>query len=473
MNELLALGVSHKTAPVALRERLAFSEAQAIELARELIADNGTDQPTADEVVVISTCNRTEIYVVAADPVKAESDLLSRLARRAEIRPTELAAAIYSPRNCDAARQLFRVTAGLESMVLGEAEIQGQVRRAYESALEANITGPLTNRLFTAALTTGKLVRSQTAIGASRVSLPSVAVDLASAMLGALTDRHVIILGAGETSELTAQALARQGAGTVFVANRHADRARSLAERFGGEVVSLDRLPEQLAQADIVVSSTSSPHHILGADELDLVMEHRRERPLLLIDIAVPRDIDPRCGELHGVSLYDIDDMQDVVGRNLTTRAGELPKAEAIVEQEIRRFARWLGEADTLPTVSALREQANALVEQVLAENSARWESASPRDKARTEAIARAVANRLLHEPTIRLRGLSGVRRHATLELVRELFGLHEPSERERHSDGALAGGATAELLAGAQPADDEAEAPLATVHSLQDRRRR
>ncbi len=469
MNELLALGVSHKTAPVALRERLAFTETQAIEFAKRLIGAGGEEPMSASEVVVISTCNRTEIYEVAADAVKAESELLGLLARRADIRPTELADAIYSPRNCDAARQLFRVTAGLESMVIGEAEIQGQVRRAYELALNERLTGPLINRLFTAALTTGKLARSQTAIGASRVSIPSVAVDLACGVLGALTDRQVIILGAGETSELTAQALARQGAGTVFVANRHADRARSLAERFGGEVMSLDALPEQLAQADIVVSSTSSPHHIVGADELDLVMERRRERPLLLIDIAVPRDIDPRCGDLDGVTLYDIDDLQEVVGRNLNTRANEVPQAEAIVEQEIRRFARWLGEVDTLPTVGALREHANALVEQVLAENSGRWESASPRDRARTEAIARAVANRLLHEPTLRLRGLSGARRHATLELVRELFGLHDPSEAEQQDEEALASSAS-EFVAGKH---DEGEAPLATVHSLQDRRRR
>jgi glutamyl-tRNA reductase len=473
MNELLALGVSHKTAPVALRERLAFTESQALDFGRQLIAEGGQRSGSASEVVVISTCNRTEIYQVAADPVNAESELLGLLARRAEIRPTELADAIYSPRNCDAARQLFRVTAGLESMIVGEAEIQGQVRRAYEAALGEGLTGPLINRLFTAALTTGKLVRSQTAIGASRVSVPSVAVDLASGVLGTLADRHVIILGAGETSELTAQALARQGAGTVFVANRHADRARSLAERFGGEVMSLDRLPEQLAHADIVVSSTSSPHHIVGADELDLVMERRRERPLLLIDIAVPRDIDPRCGELEGVTLYDIDDLQEVLGRNLSSRADEVPQAEAIIEQEIRRFARWLGEVDTLPTVAALREHANALVEQVLAENSERWESASAHDRARTEAIARAIANRLLHEPTIRLRGLDGARRHATLELVRELFGLHDPTESEQRADEALAGTGGTELPASAAPNDEEGEPPLATVHSLQDRRRR
>ncbi len=235
MSELLALGISHKTAPVALRERLAFTEGEASQFAVQATA---TEE--VREAVVISTCNRTEVYLVVGDPVRAESDVLGLLARRAGIRPTELAEAIYSPRNCDAARQLFGVTAGLDSMIVGEAEVQGQVRRAHEAAMRAGHTGPLSNRLFAAALTTGKRVRSETEIGASRVSVPSVAVDLALSVLGELERRHVVILGAGETSELTARALAEHGAGTIFVANRHADRALSLAQRFGGKVVGLD-----------------------------------------------------------------------------------------------------------------------------------------------------------------------------------------------------------------------------------------
>jgi glutamyl-tRNA reductase len=434
VSELLALGISHKTAPVALRERLAFTERETAEFAVEAAA-------TAEvrEAVVISTCNRTEIYLVVGDPVTAESDVLGLLAGRARIRPTELAEAIYSPRNCDAARHLYRVTAGLESMIVGEAEIQGQVRRAHEAAMRAGCTGPLTNRLFAAALTTGKRVRSETSIGSSRVSVPSIAVDLALNVLGELEQRHVVILGAGETSELTARALADQGAGTIFVANRHADRALSLAQRFGGSVVGLDKLPDQLVQADIVLSSTSSPHPIVGREELELVMEARKGRPLLLIDIAVPRDIDPTCGELEGVSLYDIDDLQASVAHNLSTRAEEAPRALEIVEEEIQRFARWLGQLDALPTVSALREHGNALVEQVLGENTGRWESASPRDLVRVEAIARAVMSRLLHEPTIRLRSLSDDRGHASLEIVRELFGLREEAPSEASPTAELA----------------------------------
>jgi glutamyl-tRNA reductase len=421
MSELLALGVSHKTAPVAMRERLAFSEERAGQFAAQLTATH-----EVREAVVISTCNRTEVYLVVGDPVHAEGDVLGMLAQRAGIRPTELADAIYSPRNCDAARQLYRVTAGLDSMIVGEAEVQGQVRRAHEAAARAGATGPFTNRLFAAALTTGKRVRSETSIGASRVSLPSVAVDLALSVLSELRSRHVVIIGAGEVSELTAQALADQGAGTVFVANRHADRALGVAQRFGGSVVGLDGLPEQLVQADIVLSSTSSPHPIVGREELEEVMRQRNGRSLLLIDIAVPRDIHPECAELAGVSLYDVDDLQAVVAENINTREGEVPHAEEIVEQEIRRFARWLGQLEALPTVSALREHGNAVADQVLAENAGRWESASPRDVARVEVIARAVVSRLLHEPTVRLRSLSEARGHASLELVRELFGLRE-----------------------------------------------
>jgi glutamyl-tRNA reductase len=419
VSELLALGISHKTAPVALRERIAFTESEAIAFAREATATS-----EVREAVVISTCNRTEVYLVVGDPVRAESDVLGLMAGRAGIRPTELAEAIYSPRNCDTARHLYRVTAGLDSMIVGEAEIQGQVARAHEAAMRAGCTGPLSNRLFAAALTAGKRVRSETSIGASRVSVPSVAVDLAQSLLGELERRHVVILGAGETSELTARALAEQGAGTIFLANRHADRALSLAQRFGGSVVGLDKLPEQLLRADIVLSSTSSPHPIVGREELELVMAERRGRPLLLIDIAVPRDIDSACAELEGVTLYDIDDLQAVVARNLSTREEEAPRALEIVEEEIHRFARWLGQLDVLPTVGALREHGNAIVEQVLAENSGRWEAASPRDIARVEAIARAVMSRLLHEPTIRLRSLGSDRGHASLEIVRELFGL-------------------------------------------------
>jgi glutamyl-tRNA reductase len=241
-----------------------------------------------------------------------------------------------------------------------------------------------------------------------------------------LGSRNVVIIGAGETAELTAQALAEEGVRTIFVANRHADRARSIAERFGGTVSSLHELPERLVDADIVVASTASPHPIIGVDELAVVMRERAGAPLLLIDIAVPRDVDPACAELDGVTLYDIDDLQSVVARNRSVREAERVGAEDVVEDEIQRFARWMGQLDVMPTIAALREHGEAIVEQVLAENAGRWETASPRDRARIEAMARSLMQRLLHEPTIRLKSVDRDGGHGRIQFARELFGLAE-----------------------------------------------
>jgi glutamyl-tRNA reductase len=419
MSELLAIGISYKTAPVEVRERLALPEARATEFLRDL-------RGAADvyEALAISTCNRTELYLVVGDPVEAESMVLAMLARQAGIRPTELAGAIYSHRNCDAARHLYRVVSGLESMIVGEAEIQGQVKRAYDTALALDTVGPLTNRLFKAALATGKRVRSETAIGERQLSLPAVAVALAREQLGDLTDREVVIVGTGETSELTARALANSGVATVFVANRRRDRAIALAQRYGGETVSFDELPDALMRADIVVAATASPHLLLEARELAEVMAERDGRPMLLIDLAVPRDIDAACAGIDGISLYDIDDLQAVVARNRKVRQAEATRAEGIIEEEIQHFAAWLGSLEVLPTLAALRGHAVEIAEQVVRDNAGKWESASPRDLERVDAVARAVVNRLLHEPTVQMKEMHDDRVHARMALVRELFGL-------------------------------------------------
>ncbi|HUO74247.1 MAG TPA: glutamyl-tRNA reductase [Solirubrobacteraceae bacterium] len=419
MSELLAIGVSHKTAPVEVRERLALPDARAGEFLRDL-------RGAADvhEAVAISTCNRTELYLVVGDPVEAESTVLAMLSSQASIRPTELAGAIYSHRNCDAARHLYRVTAGLDSMIVGEAEIQGQVRRSYDAALTKETTGPLTSRLFKAALATGKRVRTETGISERQLSLPGVAVALARELLGALEGREVVIVGTGETSELTARALADSGGNTVFVASRRRDRAVGLARRYGGRSVSFDELPLALTRADIVVAATASPHLLLEARELAEVMDARSGRPMLLIDLAVPRDIDASCGEIGGASLYDIDDLQAVIARNRRVRQAEARKAEGIIEEEIQQFATWLGSLEVLPTVAALRTHATAIAEQIVRENAGKWESASPRDLERVDALARAVVNRLLHDPTVRMKELRDDRVHARMALVRDLFGL-------------------------------------------------
>jgi glutamyl-tRNA reductase len=293
----------------------------------------------------------------------------------------------------------------------------------------------MTNKLFRAALETGKRVRSQTAIAEGRSSVASVAVDLAEDALGDLSTSHVLIVGAGEIAELTAQALHEHGLATMFVANRRRERAQALAERFGGSTISFDALDTELERADIVVASTSSPHVLIEAEELATVVARRRGRPLLLIDLAVPRDIDAACAEIPGVTLANIDDLRATVQRHLHVRRAEALQAEGIVEEEIQSFAAWLGSLEVLPTVAALRSHADAIVASVLAENDGRWEDLGEKDRARVEAIARAVAQRLLHEPTLQVKQAEGPGRHARMSLLRELFGLADPAVEE--ADGA------------------------------------
>ena len=424
MADLLALGVSHKTAPLELRERLALTEGHAVSVLGELVA---TDDIA--EAAAISTCNRTELYMYANDPVDAESHALTVLSRVAEIRPTELVSHLYSLHGGDSVNHLYRVTSGLESMIIGEAEIQGQVKRAYELALVEDATGPVLNRLFRGALAAGKRVRTETGISERALSVPQVAVELAQRTLGDLQDRSVLVVGAGETAELTARALATRGVDAIFIANRHYDRAIGLADRFGGRAVRFEELPGLLADADIVVSSTSSPHHVIEPDPLAEVMSERGGNPLLIMDLAVPRDIHPACREVPGVTLHDMDDLQALVERNTTGRRSEAHRAEVIIRSELGRFDEWLGGQDVTPTIVALRERAAEVVTRALAENEGRWESLSDADRDRLEAMAKAIAGRILHEPTLRLKrgvGEEGVAAH--VHALRELFGLDPDS---------------------------------------------
>jgi glutamyl-tRNA reductase len=425
MAELLALGVSHKTAPLELRERMALTEGRAVGVLGELL-----ERDEILEAAAISTCNRTELYLYAADPVGAEAVALGLLSREASTQPTELVGHLYSLRASAAAEQLFRVTSGLDSMIIGEAEIQGQVKRAYELALVEGATGPILNRLFRAALAAGKRARTETAISERSMSIPSVAVELAQRTLGELEDRRVLVVGAGETAELTARALAAKGVQAIFIANRHYDRAIGLAERFGGQAVRFEELPEELVDADIVVTSTSSPHHVIEREGLAEVMAAREGRPLLLIDLAVPRDIHPASREVAGTSLYDMDDLQALVERNVSGREAEARHVEGILRGELARFEGWLLAQDVTPTIAALRERADEVVERVLAENEQRWEAMTDADRERLRVAARAIASRLLHEPTLRLkRDADDTNAYARVAVVRELFGLDPGSE--------------------------------------------
>jgi glutamyl-tRNA reductase len=413
---IVVAGVSHDSASLALRERLELPADRARELIAELVS--GTD---VDEAVAVSTCNRTELYLVAGDPENATRAAVDAFARLGGMRPAELTAALRSFRGLDAARHLFRVTAGLESMVTGEAEVQGQVRRAYELALAQGASGPIANRLFQDALRAGKRVRSETGISRSPASVASVAVDLATRTLGGLAGRHVLVIGAGKHGELTARTLAEQGADTVFVASRAHQRAESLARRFDGASVHFDHLPEQLARADLVLTCTACPQRILT--RADLAAAGGR---LVVIDTAVPRDVDPSARDLPGVELYDLDDIQREVARNLSARKNEALRAEPIVEQELASFERWLSSLEVVPTISALRERGHAAVERALRENERRWQALTDDDRERVELVVRSVVSDLLHEPTLSLRraGERGSSSSLYVETVRELFGL-------------------------------------------------
>jgi glutamyl-tRNA reductase len=418
--DLLALGASHKTAPLALREKLALPPGRAARVLAEL-----TDHEGIYEAVALFTCNRTELYLVTADALEAENAVLGILSRQAGLRPTELLGSLYSLRGTEAVEHLFSVTAGLDSMIVGEAEIQGQVKRAYEMALVEGVSGPVSNRLFRDALAAGKRVRTETGIARSNVSVSTVAVRLAADFLGELADRRVLVIGAGENAELTARALRDRGVETLFVANRRYDRALGLAQRFGGRAVTFEEMPRELEQADIVVTSTGAPHQIVGREELEFVAASRMGRPLVLIDLAVPRDIEPSVRDCAGIALYDMDDLQRAVARNLDEREAEVDDAQALVREEVERFEAWMASLDVVPTISALRRRADEVVEQVLRENESRWESLSVADRERVEVMARALVSRLLHEPTVRLKDRAS---YHYLHTLRELFGL-DPAE--------------------------------------------
>ena len=346
-------------------------------------------------------------------------------------------------------RHLFEVAAGLDSMIVGEAEVQGQVKRAYELALVEGVTGPISNRLFRAALAAGKRARTETGISRSQTSVSGVAVELARQVLGELADRSVLVIGAGENGELAASAFHARGVRTVFVANRRYDRAIGLAQRFGGQAVRFEDMLPKLIETDIVVSSTGSPHQIVGREEMAQVMEDRAGRTLLLIDIAVPRDIDAEVRDLPGLTLYDMDDLQRQVSQNMGSREAESRRARKILVEEAERFAQWRASLDVVPTIAALRERGDRIVEAVLHENSGRWTDLSDDDRERVEMLARAVVSRLLHEPTLRLKGASAEgESYVYVQALRELFGL-EP-------DSAAA-----------------AEEPAGEVASLDERRRR
>ncbi|HSJ73799.1 MAG TPA: glutamyl-tRNA reductase [Miltoncostaeaceae bacterium] len=396
---LLVQGLSHRTAPVEQREKAALSEAGTRALLRELVAF----EPVS-EAVALSTCNRTEIYVASSDPARAEEAVAGALVAHSAIGLGELACARYLLREDRAAAQIFRVAAGLDSMVVGESEIQGQVRAAWRIAAEEGSSGPVLDRLFRQALEVGKRVRSATRIGAGPASVAAAAVDLARQAVGDLADRRVLVLGAGRMAEGTALALVQRGAREVVVVSRGIAAARELGARFGGRGAGFDRLTEELAGADIVIASTGAPHPVLRPAQVAPAMSSRPGRPMAVVDIAVPRDVDAGVAGIAGVALFDIDDLERVVELNLNGRRLEARRAEDHVGRAARAFDSWRRGRQAAPAIAALRARAEEIRRAELDRVQDQWDAVSEADRQRLEALTVRIVNKLLHEPTVRLR---------------------------------------------------------------------
>jgi len=404
---VVLVGISHHQAPIELRERAALDPERAGELARRLAGGAG-------EAVCLSTCNRTELYLAAESADDAEEKAeAALLALEAELGP-----ALYRLRDEAAALHLFRVAAGLDSMVPGEGEILGQVRTAHD----AGAAGPILDRLFRHALHAGKKARTETAIGESPASVSSAAAALAEQVFGDLRDRAVLVIGAGGTGELAVKSFVARGATIAFVANRTPERAQELTARFGGAPISLAGLERALEHVDVVLSSTSMPGWTLTRVQVESTVHARRGRPLFLIDLAVPRDLEPAIHELDGCYLYDIDDLEAVVAETLAGRRREAERADAIVVAEADRFRDWQASLDVVPAIASLRARAEEI-------RAAELERAklSGAERRAAESVTAAVLNKLLHLPTIRMKEAAAAADGVIYaDAVRHLFGLED-----------------------------------------------
>jgi glutamyl-tRNA reductase len=421
---LVLVGLSHKTAPVAIRERLTFPAPVQPDALARLTAVDGIR-----EAVIVSTCNRTELYVVASSEDGGVDSVMTFLAEYHELDRHELARYLYVVKGEAVVRHLFRVVASLDSMVVGEAQILGQVKEAYEHGFDADATQRVFNKLFRQSFEVGKRVRTETAIGESAVSISYAAVELAKKVFDTLDGRTILIIGAGKMSELTAKHLVSNGVTRVLVANRTFERAQEMAARFCGTAIPYDQLYEGTREADIVISSTAATEYVITKRDLAPVARSRT-RPLFLIDIAVPRDIDPDVNDLGGVFLYDIDDLSGVVESNLEERMAEARRAEGIIDEEIASFFGWVESMEVVPTVAAIRAKAEVIREMEL-EKALKRLDLSDRDRKTVEALTCAIVNKMLHGPTARLKkAAAGKDGYEYMEVARALYGLEDSEDR-------------------------------------------
>ncbi|MBW2502780.1 MAG: glutamyl-tRNA reductase [Deltaproteobacteria bacterium] len=417
-DKIVILGVNHKTAPVEIRERLSFSNDPGTPY-RELAVI-----PGCEEFSFLSTCNRVEVLFVSSTPEETEKKVRDFLFNKS-MSYEEAGKYVYLHQGEDAIQHLFRVGASLDSMIVGEPQILGQLKQAYRDAKEQNCTGMILNRLMHKAFSVAKRIRTETDIGSSAVSISYAAVELAKKIFGSLKNKKAMLVGAGEMAELAAQHLMNQGVAEVIVANRTFERAVNLARCFNGKAVSLEELLSQLEYVDILISSTGSPDIILHSRDVKGIMRQRRNRPLFLIDIAVPRDLDPGLNDLDNVYLYGIDDLQHVVEINKAERDKEAVQAERIVTEETLKFMLWLGAMEVTPTIVAIREKADAIRRAELEKTMAGLGNLSDKEKKSIDKMSAAMMNKILHHPIVYLKQDDSHKdKKVKLAMIRKFFNL-------------------------------------------------
>lgn len=417
MRDFVVVGLSHRTAPVEVRERLAVAPDRLQDELRDIAA-----RGSFDEALLISTCNRVELYATSANPSEAIKSAKHTLASR--LPDTASEDVFYAERGAAVVRHAFRVASSLDSLVVGEPQILGQVKEAFDAARNAGTTGTLLGRCFSQAFSTAKRVRNETGIAEGTVSVSSIACELAKKIFGHLDGRRTLLLGAGEMGEGAARSL-RQTGTQLHVINRSEERAEALASASGGRPVPYERLTTELAEADVVIASTASTKFILTPELMRGVVRSRRHRPLFIIDIAVPRDVDPRVGTMDNVFVYDVDDLQQVAEENLAVRARQAAQAEGIIEEEVSSFLMWRQSLELAPTIVALRKQFGEVADEELRRALGRLQSLDQSDRAVLEAMTRSLVNKLLHQPMIQLKAGAGEPDGAQLiDAVRRLFAI-------------------------------------------------
>jgi glutamyl-tRNA reductase len=413
------IGVNHKTAPVEVRERLAIPDSRLPDALKRF-----TQHPGVAEGMILSTCNRVELL---AQTTNGSADLHGFLHDYFHVERSQLENHFYEYREHDAIRHLFRVASSLDSMVVGEAQILGQVKEAYATARAVGAIHSQLDLLLTRAFAVAKRVRTETSVGSSAVSVASVAVELAKKIFGSLKDKNVFLVGAGKMSELAARHLLAHGAASIFVSNRTYDRAIGLAQKFNGQAIEFSRLYDTCDRGDIVITSTGSPHAIFRREHGEMFLSRRKNRPMFFIDIAVPRDVDPEMNKLDGIFVYDIDDLQQAVSSHVADRGKEAERAAAIIEVEVERFQARLQTRDVAPTIVSLQDHLETIRQAEIDRVRGRLGRLSPEQELAVETLTRGIVNKIMHTPIGALKTAARESEATTVvDIVRRLFDLHE-----------------------------------------------